>query len=211
MIIVNQRSPAELSSAVEQHHDPRPGVWRGICSSHDALRVLGEVSQSALRIDRNLPRGRRFRRRHGLPSGPHGRRTAPPGGRWSRGPRCHRGTLSCRWSSSSPSSCNYSLSRGMRGRRVIWRVSGNWWRPLHHLERCLLFLPRGSGSGSRSNDRFLAGSFVDQILGQRIRATNPKGGLSLVIVEGAGVVVPEHPRLPEAEIGDLEVWITVLE
>lgn len=74
-----------------------------------------------------------------------------------------------------------------------------------------MFTVVASGRNGTRDNRFRAGSFLDQIVGQRVRAAHAKGRFSLVVVVGARIVVAEHPRLPQAEIGDLEVRIAVLE
>lgn len=97
----------------------------------------------------------------------------------------------------------------MGSRRVIWWVGNRRWWPLHYGEGCLVLLP--DIDAATGDDGLGAGRFLDQTIGQGIRATDTESRLSFVIVKVAGVIIAQHPRLPQSQIGDLKVRIAVLE
>lgn len=202
MNVIDQRSSAELPAPIEEHHNPGPGIWLRNIAPHDSMRVGVDVPRPAGGIDGRDLHGtsRRLIRR------PHRRRSATPAGEGApRGPRGCRGPRSGR----PERTLSGGPHRGMRGCRVIWWMGDQRWWPLHHRERRLWLIALVAFSAG--DNRFLCGRFLVEVGGQWIRATDAEDWLASVIVVVAGVVVAQHPRLPQAEVGDLEVRVAVLE
>lgn len=100
--------------------------------------------------------------------------------------------------------------RRMGRGRMIRRMSGNRWRPIWNGPTTVVVLPVIAAVFGRFQVATCWTIAHARRHRQQVRATHPEGRFTVHAVM-AGVIVAQHPRLPQAQIGNLEVRIALLE